>query len=210
MAKSQYEHRDKKSMIKEESCASLVSMTSSRSISSIDIAFETIRIIRLNIDRNQSTAFSLSLHQRNKLRVKIKRETSEEKYLSNWYNKICYILISQDLQENLVIISPSPFLQELRFIIQVKWICTIKFNNFCYSCRIIKNCTLFCYLLPAINWLGWKYRVILMLIIVTRRYIEPLRFAVYEYSYTANVYFVFRFHYNNENFHPLRFRYNQL
>lgn len=61
MAKSQYEHRDKKSMIKEESCASLVSMTSSRSISSIDIAFETIRIIRLNIDRNQSTAFSLSL-----------------------------------------------------------------------------------------------------------------------------------------------------
>lgn len=96
MAKSQYEHRDKKSMIKEESCASLVSMTSSRSISSIDIAFETIRIIRLNIDRNQSTAFSLSLHQRNKLRVKIKRETSEEKYLSNWYNKICYILISQE------------------------------------------------------------------------------------------------------------------
>lgn len=89
-------------------------------------------------------------------------------------------------------ISPFPFLpQELRFIIQVKWICTIKFNNFCYSCRIIKNCTLFCYLLPAINWLGWKYRVILMLIIVTRRYIEPLRFAVYEYSYTANVYFVF-------------------
>lgn len=82
MAKSQYEHRDKKSMIKEESCASLVSMTSSRSISSIDIAFETIRIIRLNIDRNQSTAFSLSPSTK-RLRAKIKRETSEEKYLSN-------------------------------------------------------------------------------------------------------------------------------
>lgn len=39
---------------------------------------------------------SLSLHQRKKLRAKIKRETSEEKYLSNWYNKICYILISQE------------------------------------------------------------------------------------------------------------------
>lgn len=44
---------------------------------------------------------------------------------------------------------------------------------------VIKNCILFSYSLPAINWLRWKYRVILMLIIVTRRYIEPLRFAVW-------------------------------
>lgn len=91
---------------------------------------------------------------------------------------IYWILISQEqFTREFSDHFPSPL--RLRFIIQVKWICIIKFNNFCYPRRIIKNCILFCYLLPAINWLGWKYRVILMLIIVTRRYIEPLRFAVW-------------------------------
>lgn len=53
-------------------------MTSSRSISSIGIAFETIRIIRLEI-QNQSLSFSPPTKETSK----IKRKTKEKDISSN-------------------------------------------------------------------------------------------------------------------------------